>query len=113
MESTEGIRVGCEVDVEDEMRRTEPNAEAEEERGKEKVTPRFIADFDEVGDLGVRVDRTFREVFHIRPEQRMLAHSEVRLGGAGAQEIAHALAIDLHVTHLQNQRIKREFIKGH
>ena len=52
---------------------------------QEQATPRFVADFDQVGDLGVRVDRALGQVLHVRPEQRVLAHSQVRLGHAGTQ----------------------------
>ena len=62
-------------------------------------SPGLVTLVHQLVNVGVRCDRELREVFDVRPEQRVLPHPEVA-SVLRVEEVAHALAVNLHVADL-------------
>ena len=66
-------------------------------------SPGLVPRVHEVLDVVVGGDGQLGQVLHVGPHQRVLADPQVALV-LGVQQVTHALAVDLHVAHLNAER---------
>lgn len=64
-----------------------------------RAPPGLVAAVHEVGDVGEGGDGQAGQVLHVGPEQGVLPHPQPP-AALGVQQVPHALAVDLQVTHL-------------
>lgn len=66
------------------------------------MLPGLVSRIHQVLNVVVGGDGQLGQVFHVGSQQRVLSDPQVPLV-FGVQQVAHALTVDLHVTHLRTE----------